>query len=115
MSSQPNTKRVSVSFAVPRDPTAYRLTTHFGQMAKERLPDEDRAEIIRRLIETGHCYGTVPPQAVEDQRDVTRYFAFEDAVFGTEYRLVVGLRPVAFKQATPKHLAVTVMVVTDDE
>jgi len=93
---------------VPREPSAYRATTHFQQRAKERLGDSKRSAIIRSCITHGECYGTTPPRS--DDHEVKQYFAFH----WQRWRVIVGIRSVALCDPDKKHYAVTVMEVHDD-
>jgi hypothetical protein len=111
--SVPNTKHCAVPIAVPRDPAEYRATTHFGQRAHERLPDPDKRDrVIRECIESGQCYGTTDIEHADDH-NVLQYFAFQTTLFDAEWRVIVGMRKVAFMQPDKQHLAVTVMEVTE--
>jgi hypothetical protein len=109
----PNTKRVSVAHPVPREPDAYRATVHFGQRLRGRVPEAQRDSVVRECIEQGELRGTTPP-ADSDADDVRQYFAFEHCVNGRDWRLVVGIRPAAFRaDGSDHHLAVTIMEVDD--
>jgi hypothetical protein len=44
---------VTVPIRPPRDPEQYRATTHFQQMLRDRVPELDRSELPRRIIEDG--------------------------------------------------------------
>ena len=108
-----NTKLVAVPLEVPREPEAYRATTHFGQRLRERVPEELRDRLVRDLIEGGTLRGTTDPRN-DGKDDVHQYFAFEDRVNGRDWRLVVGVVPAAFIEPTRKHLAVTIIDVGGD-
>lgn len=103
-----NTKHVQISYQVPRDPEAYQATTHFGQRAKGRVPPEHRDKIIRECITKGKIRGTTPTQACQED-GVKQYFCFERAIEGSDWRVVVGIRPKAFKEDDIKHYAVTIV------
>jgi hypothetical protein len=113
MRSEPNTKHVQIAFEVPRDPEQYRATTHFGQRAKSRVPDHLRDRVIRECIERGRCRGTTRTFAEEKRAGVKQYYAFEREIREREWRVVVGIRPVAFRNSDERHLAVTIMEVGD--
>jgi len=95
-------------YPVPRDPSRYRPTTHFIQRAKDRLDDAERSDTIRSCIRRGKCYGTTPPDS--DAAEVKQHFAFH----WRGWRVIVGIRPAALRDADKKHLAVTVMEVAGD-
>jgi len=112
MSTNTNTKHVTVAHAVPRDPEAYRMTTHFGQRVRERLPPEPkRGRIIRECIERGECHGE--SNRTDGHEDVQQYFRFDATLYGRRWRTIVGIRPQAFKRDSERHLAITIMEVDE--
>jgi len=106
-----NTKLVAVPLEVPREPEAYRATTHLGQRLRERVPEELRDRLVRGLIEGGTLRGTTDPRNA-GKDDVHQYFAFEGRIEGRDWRLVVGVVPAAFVEPRRKHLAVTIIDVS---
>jgi hypothetical protein len=110
----PNTKYAVVDgdrCEVPREPDAYRPTTHFGQRLRERVPSSHRDRIIRECFETGVCRGTTPPSSVDRPGVAFQTFEFEARVthgdFERVYSLVVGVVRDAFR-GEPKHRALTI-------
>ena len=113
MSESVNTKHEQVRYAVPRDPDAYRATVHFGQRLKDRVPEYKRDAVVRECIQRGDLFGTRPTVDCEED-EVKQYFAFQATVYDQAWRLIVGIRPAAFKRPDTPHLAVTIMEVDDD-
>ena len=121
MSLEVNTKHVTVDGAavqVPREPDAYRPTTHFGQRLRERVPGDDRDHVVRACFERGVCRGTRPPKGVDRPGEVFQTFEFEarfsaDSLIGSEsartYALVVGVVREAFRSPAKKHRALTIV------
>lgn len=110
---EPNTKHVSVSVPVPREPAAYRPSVHFGQRLRERVPERLRDRVVNECIETGECRGVRPPRRDDADDEIKQHFAFEATVADGRWRLVVGIRSAALLNDDKKHLAVTVMEVDD--
>jgi hypothetical protein len=111
-SDAPNTKKITVAHEVPRDPAAYQPTIHFGQRLKERIPENHRDSIVRECLQRGRCHG-VSDRKAKGHDDVRQCFGFDldDDLLDATYRLVVGIRPTAFRQASTNHLAITIMEV----
>jgi len=119
--STTNTKQVVVdgdAVQVPREPDAYRPTTHFGQRLRERVPGLDRDRVIRGCFERGVCRGTTPPRGVDRAGEAFQTFEFEarfsaDSLIGSEhartYALVVGVVREAFRSPPKKHRALTIV------
>ena len=110
----PNTKHVVVDgdrHEVPREPDAYRPTTHFGQRVRERVPSSHRDRIIRECFEAGVCRGTTPPSSVDRPGAVFQTFEFEARILignsSRAFSLVVGVVRDAFR-GSAKHRALTI-------
>ena len=116
-----NTKQVVVdgdAVQVPREPDAYRPTTHFGQRLRERVPSADRNRVVRECFERGVCRGTTSARSVDRPGEVFQTFEFEarfseSALMGSEtartYALVVGVVREAFRNPRKKHRALTIV------
>jgi len=116
-----NTKRVVVDgdvVQVPREPDAYRPTTHFGQRLRERVPAADRDRVVRECFERGVCRGTTPTRSVDRPGEVFQTFEFEarfseSVLMGSEtartYALVVGVVREAFRVPSKKHRVLTIV------
>ena len=110
----PNTKHVTVdgeTYEVPREPDAYRPTTHFGQRVRERVPSSHRDRIIRECFEAGVCRGTTPPSSVDRPGAVFQTFEFEARILighsSRVFLLVVGVVRDAFR-GSAKYRALTI-------
>ena len=110
----PNAKHVVVdgeTYEVPREPDAYRPTTHFGQRVRERVPSSHRDRIIRECFETGVCRGTAPPSSVDRPGVAFQTFEFEARILignsSRAFSLVVGVVRDAFRGAA-KHRVLTI-------
>ena len=100
----PNTKHVTVDgerYEVPREPDAYRPTTHFGQRVRERVPSSHRDRIIRECFAAGVCRGTTPPSSVDRPGVAFQTFEFEARILignsSRVFSLVVGVVRDAFR------------------
>ena len=100
----PNAKHVVVdgeTYEVPREPDAYRPTTHFGQRVRERVPSSHRDRIIRECFETGVCRGTTPPSSADRPGVAFQTFEFEARILignsSRVFSLVVGVVRDAFR------------------
>lgn len=102
----PNTKHVNVPHPVPREPSAYRITDHFRNRARERVPAQLRDDVIRECIKFGHVSGCADPHVTED--GVEYHFQFKRQLGAEDWVLIVGIREVAFRDPDEKHVAVTV-------
>lgn len=114
MSLAPNTKQVVVDgdpVDVPREPDAYRPTTHFGQRVRERVPAAHRDRIIRECFESGVCRGTTPASSVDRPGVAFQTFEFEARILigdsSRVFSLVVGVVRDAFR-GDAKHRALTI-------
>ena len=110
----PNTKHVTVdgeTYEVPREPDAYRPTTHFGQRVRERVPSSHRDRIIRECFAAGVCRGPPPPTSVDRPGVAFQTFEFETrTLIGNSSRvfsIVVGVVRDAFR-GSAKHRALTI-------
>ena len=110
----PNAKHVVVdgeTYEVPREPDAYRPTTHFGQRVRERVPAAHRDRIIRECFATGVCRGTTPPSSVDRPGAVFQTFEFETRILignsSRVFSIVVGVVRDAFR-GRGKHRALTI-------
>ena len=110
----PNAKHVVVdgeTYEVPREPDAYRPTTHFGQRVRERVPAAHRDRIIRECFEAGVCRGTTPPRSVDRPGVAFQTFEFEARILignsSRVFSLVVGVVRDAFRDRG-KHRALTI-------
>ena len=110
----PNTKHVTVdgeTYEVPREPDAYRTTTHFGQRVRERVPAAHRDRVIRECFEAGVCRGTTPPRSIDRPGAVFQTFEFEARILigdsSRVFLLVVGVVRDAFR-GSAKHRALTI-------
>ena len=113
-SEQTNAKHVVVdgeTYEVPREPAAYRPTTHFGQRVRERVPAAHRDRIIRECFEHGVCRGTTPPSSLDRPGAVFQTFEFEARILigfsSRAFSLVVGVVRDAFR-GSAKHRALTI-------
>ena len=113
-SEQTNAKHVVVdgeTYEVPREPDAYRPTTHFGQRVRERVPAAHRDRIIRECFEHGVCRGTTPPRSVDQPGAVFQTFEFEARILignsSRAFLLVVGVVRDAFR-GSAKHRVLTI-------
>lgn len=111
----PNVKHVMVDgdrHEVPREPDAYRPTTHFGQRARERVPSACRDRVIRECFQSGVCRGTTPTKSVDQPGEIFATFEFETRLLiGSDERvfsLVVGVVRDAFR-GSAKHRALTIV------
>ena len=98
---------VTVPVQPPRDPGEYRATTHFQQNLRDRVPELDRSELPRRIIEDG----TATRQLSLDALDLSvggAPVAFTEGVDGDPWTVVVALRPEAFVDADRLHRALTI-------
>lgn len=109
MHSEPNTKHVSVAMPVPREPSEYRATTHFGQRLRDRVPEQKRDRAVRETITDGRLVGTGNPIGDDNDR-VRQYFKF----IGDGWIVVVGVCDDAFLEESKKHLALTIYPADDD-
>lgn len=107
----PNTKKVTVAFEVPREPSEYSAGVHFTQRLRERVPEELRDRVVSECIRHGVCRGTGEPQSTDDADDIKQWFQFDREVEGVEWRVIVGVKEAAFVEPEIKHLAVTVYAV----
>ena len=87
---------VTVPVRPPRDPAAYRATTHFQQNLRERVPELDRSELPRRIIEDGTATRQVTDRDALDLSVGGTPVAFTERVDGDPWTVVVALRPQAF-------------------
>ena len=97
---------VTVPVAVPRDPPAYRATTHFQQRLKERVPEPLHDSLPGQLIEDGRVNraGEYRPGTGAGKGTPV---AFSDEIGGDTWTLIVALRPRALiRDGT--HAALTV-------
>ena len=113
-SEQTNTKHVVVdgeTYEVPREPGAYRPTTHFGQRVRERVPSSHRDRIIRECFETGVCRAATPPTSVDRPGVAFQCFEFEARILignsSRVFSLIVGVVRDAFR-GRGKHRALTI-------
>ena len=113
-SEQTNAKHVVVdgeTYEVPREPDAYRPTTHFGQRVRERVPIYHRDRIIRECFEAGVCRATTPPSSVDRPGVAFQTFEFEARILigdsSRTFSLVVGVVRDAFR-GSAKHRALTI-------
>jgi hypothetical protein len=85
---------VTVPVAVPRDPPAYRATTHFQQRLKQRVPEYLRDSLPGRLIEDGrvNVAGEYRPGTGAGNGTPV---AFSDEIGGDTWTLIAALRPRA--------------------
>ena len=113
-SEQTNTKHVVVdgeTYEVPREPDAYRPTTHFGQRVRERAPAAHRDRIIRECFEAGVCRAATPPTSVDRPGVAFQTFEFEARILignsSRVFSLIVGVVRDAFR-GRGKHRALTI-------
>ena len=113
-SEQTNAKHVVVdgeTYEVPREPDAYRPTTHFGQRVRERVPSSHRDRIIRECFEAGVCRATTPTKSVDQPGVVFQCFEFEARILignsSRVFSLIVGVVRDAFR-GSAKHRALTI-------
>ena len=97
---------VTVPVAPPREPRAYRATSHFQQRLKERVPEYLRDSLPGQLIEDGavsrageYRPGTGPGKGTP--------VAFSDEIGGETWTLIAALRPRALTR-DGTHAALTV-------
>ena len=101
---------VTVPVAPPRDPSAYRATTHFRNRLRERVDDADRDHLPRTLIEDGRVSRVVDHDdaAVPDGERGTTIAFTTTGPRARPWTLVAALRPVAFADADEHHRALTI-------
>lgn len=93
--------------AIPRDPGAYRPTTHFLQRRYYRDPPPTGA-VLRYLFANGTLHES--PRA-----DADNAYIFATELDGQEWRLVVGLDPEAFERDGAKHDVLTAICEAHDD
>lgn len=100
---------VTVPIQPPRDPAAYRATTHFKQSLRDRVPRHDRGLLPREIIERGTPDRQVTDRdrlELDDGRGTP--VAFTAAINGESWTMIVALRPEAFADDDRRHRALTI-------
>jgi len=95
---------VEVPVRPPREPAAYRATTHFQQSLRDRVPELDRSVLPRRVIQNGTATRQVTDDDALDLSEGGTPIAFTETVAGGPWTVVVALRPEAFADHTGDRL-----------
>lgn len=103
--SSPITKQIPVAMDVPRNREEIRPTIHFTKQLRKRVPDDKQDQAVRETIKFGDHHGSYHPDGRHGDHDcVQQYFE----VVGSNWTVVIGVNPDAYRTKSEKHLAITI-------
>ena len=109
---QPDTETkntVTIPVAPPRDPEAYRVTSHFRNRLRERVESHQRDTLPGELIRNGYVHRVPATAADVPNHEWGATVAFTTAApTGRPWTLVAALRPTAFSNPDEHHRAITI-------
>jgi hypothetical protein len=106
-STDTDKQTVTIPILPPRDPEAYRSTTHFGTRLRERVPENYRPTLPATLIREGRIY-RLDIDSVEVGSNGAVVAFTTTGPKQRPWTLIAGLLPAAFSNEDERHRVITI-------